>query len=607
MQIELARPTELDFLNKNVNFRTVYKNVFQRIDNLGILTTEKLERLLEEEEDGLGEEYSYLCDETERRSLQKLYDEWVESFVFGWENFHEIKSYTLPREVFGTNKKGIEFKLRNTIGMHIFYELSRLRCLVTYKEMMREKRLIFAKQTSELQKNATKRKFKSLFSISATLHSMWGEITQFVENVIQNLLEEKREREKKVSGYIDPYLISLRQKKKVHSEEQKEDEEEIQQMRNLLEQMQVLYNKPVFQYTQTEIVMALKFLSYYINDIPTIAIKMPDYNLDATGKTLVTTDAVYETRMFFDALFTRNSLFFCEAMTENELNDEDLRTRVIVTSDRGLEKEEEEEEEEEEEDYYQPNRLYTAFTSFYMGVMLRRFYYYDQLKDNRFDLLLDFDLLEEDLNHAAKKLENWLLDIAKKMPEESIMDIYADVCDEVYNFPGDDRFFTFKYPRKVRSTVAYLQWMRPALAKQFHAEGNVSIQSIFSSVHRSHVSRFFIICLLNTYLKIQRQIKWMGAVLVNNTGFELSSHRLMANICPLLVQPLSRYWAYDGGKVYQCDSIYESISIWFLLLKTRYNSKLHGVGLEPFIKIIWPDQQRASGIDAESNQVIGTI
>ena len=599
MQIAYAMPTEFDFFSDNVNYRSVYKNLFSRIDNTGVLTTEKLDRLLAEEEDELGEEYSYLCDEHERQGLVSLYNEWLDTFVTEWENVHEIKSYTLPKEVFGTNSKGLAFKLRNTIGLHIFYELSRLKCLISYKELMREKRLILGIGGRSLRMDERKR-YKTVFSLAVTQHPMWGEITQFIENVIQNLIEEQKRRQDKVSGYIDPYLIALRKRKKVRSEEQREDAEEIEEMQNLLQQMQSLFEKPVFQYKQTEIIMALKFLTYYVNEIPTEDTIVIDYEVDADVETSVSVSAIEETRMFFEALFMRNSLFFCEVMTDQELDNEDMRSHVNIQDDCN-----DDDDDDEAVHYYQPNRLYCAFCSFYMGSVLRRFYYYDHLKENQMDPIVDLGLLTEEIEQATQRTETWLKDIASKMPEESILDMYAEVCEEAYQFPGDERYFGFKYPRKIKSTNAFLQWMRPALSKQFHSEGNVSLSSIFSSVHRSHVSRCFILHLLHSYLKIQRSIKWMHAVLVDNEGIELSRHRLMANRAPLLVQPMGRYWPYDQGKIYRCDSIYKSIALWFWLLQERYNSQLYGIGLHPFIKAIWPQNRVQRAV--QNNQVVDLI
>lgn len=537
-------PVNLDFFDDNANFRTIFREIFTRLNNLGKYTTNKLHEL-------------NTNGNTNTARFSTIYKSWLNMFVQETASIQNIKTYTLPKELFGTNEKGTNFKIRNTIGMHIFFELSRLKCLIDYPKLLQEQQEIIEVYDG-MPDDDTCRSMLSLCSLRVMRHEMWSSITQFLEETIDKLIEEDNERRKKIAGNENKMDYVSQSNKKYNKRvtenpEEDVDLQEILYMKELLTQMEAIYKKPVFEYTQKEIIMAINYLIYQLNNIP---IKEEECALE-------------ETRLYFNAVWSRNSLFFCEAMTGEHLNEESMREKI----------------QEEEPTYFRPNDLYHAFCSVYFGIIIRRFYYHDILSLNELHLQEE----EEHITQASKKCKEWFLNsVIKKMPEEAIMDLYWDTCDAVYSLPGDETFFTYKYPRKVRSTGAFLQWMRPAVSKQFHGERNLSFASIIASADKTYISRVFVINVLDKFLKIQHpNCHWKDAVIVQNSGIELSKHRLMSNKCPLLVQTFSSFCPYDRGCIYKCDSIYVTIVIWFKLLHERYDDCLNRTNLSRYHKLLF--------------------
>ena len=74
--------------------------------------------------------------------------------------------------------------------------------------------------------------------------------------------------------------------------------------------------------------------------------------------------------------------------------------------------------------------------------------------------------------------------------------------------------------------------------------------------------------------------------MVDNGGIEMSSWKLSRPQCPIILQVFSRYWVYNDAEYYPTDNIYETLAMWFVLLRDEYDSCLFGTDMTDIIKQI---------------------
>ena len=106
-------------------------------------------------------------------------------------------------------------------------------------------------------------------------------------------------------------------------------------------------------------------------------------------------------------------------------------------------------------------------------------------------------------------------------------------------------------------------------------------------MHDNYASRLYILHNISGHFHAKSgssELKWYSGVIMKAADLLRSQYELSSNQAPFLVQVLSSFWAYDNGEVYITDNIYESIVIWFWLLKTRYQAKLYDLKFGAFIQ-----------------------
>jgi hypothetical protein len=79
------------------------------------------------------------------------------------------------------------------------------------------------------------------------------------------------------------------------------------------------------------------------------------------------------------------------------------------------------------------------------------------------------------------------------------------------------------------------------------------------------------------------EVRWYQGVVIHSNDIYMSTYNLQNNMAPFLLQVLSTYWAYDEGTVWKCDEFYETLCVWFRLLRNRYAGQLFGYDLSKFV------------------------
>jgi hypothetical protein len=486
-------PFSIDHFDDTLNFRTAYKNLFASITRLGQYTTELLQQCLEEDERHFIEserEDNYLRTtfvsekEVKERTL-KLFNAWLEYFVVHTELMHEIQMFVIEGK-----------KVRITLGVHIFTELTRLNYL------LERPRLMVDMYEEEMQ------------SLENTHHHSWIEIVNSFD--ISKQYEEKEDKD----AEVESRLVALK----------------------------TLWKRPVMYYTQTQVQMVILFLTQQLNEVKS--------------------DSMVEFKRVFEWLWLRIAEIQKEIHTQDVLDDESMR--VVVDTKESL---------------YCANKDFGIFVSLYMGEMLRRFFYYEMLSKKK----IEIEGLESRIHLKSQidKCRLWVESVVNFFAEEAFVDLYVESCAESYAFVGDDKWFKYIWPQKVHSRAACLAELRPHLYRRFFSESRASRASILSSINTSHVSRCFVFKAISQYIQIKlggaSAVKWYEGVVIHSHEIYMSSYNLRANLAPFLLQVFSTYWAYDQGCVWKSDDFYESLAVWFHLLRTRYQSTLFGHDLTRFV------------------------
>lgn len=536
---QLYMPYTLNLFDDTSNFRTKFKEFFEHVQALGALTTDYLKRCAEE--DAVFQEAASVSDARdaarrdehprtfvssnyERTRLRRIFQSWQESFVMCIESMREIRHHTLSKNVFGTDADGKQRKLKATFGMHVFSELTRLNVLLNRPAIMDEQNNVDTIPLHEL----TTDDYMLMLSLKRTQHPLWISVINTYD--ISALYETKEDPD----GEVEALLIK----------------------------MKAMWPKPIMQYTQTEICQIVFFLTQQLNEIPT----MPN----ADGVSLMD-----EYRSIFNAVWLRAGHIMQELQPIDVMDDPVMRQQVL-------------------DGYFSFNRNFATFCSFYMGEIMRRFFYYDAIAQNKLALGLGLGDIGKQLGKAAA---DWVVKIVDGVngvggfADEAFEDLYHGVNSDGYKFVGDDGWFKFMWPQKIHSRGACITAFRPHLYKRFYSEAQLNKRAVLNNAKTSHVARLFVFKAIDEYIKIKvPNVHWVNAVVIANSGIELSAYMLESetSLAPVLLQVFSGYWAYDKGRVWICDDVYESIGVWFWLLMTRYKCVLFERDLTEIVREVIP-------------------
>lgn len=315
------------------------------------------------------------------------------------------------------------------------------------------------------------------------------------------------------------------------------------------------WDTPVLKYTQKEVMAATSMLCEIMNDLGSISkpsVKCP-YE-----------ECTREFMEYFRALFTRNSVFFCQSSClVSTLNVPDMRDTIVIV----------------ENEEYRPNVDYFVWCSFYFGAIMRRIYYWENLKNN---------VIRPKITPPTNEIERcrcFIETVAVQLGEDAYEDCYTLTCDESYDIPGDCEWFAYKYPSKQPAMGNILYHLRPVLRDRYWKEAHMALETVLVASRQPQpryfmrTSQLFVINVLDSYLRTTN-VMWRNAAVVSQDGIELSAWKLSRASSPILLQVFSRWWVYHDLFYQPCDDIYEAIVVWFRILRTHCNDKLFGTSLK---------------------------
>ena len=545
------RPIVVDLFDDQTHYTTKFKHASERLQAVGTLTTfllrwceredAEFDERLEEYELGmqrLEEEYeqemyqegaapsptTLLSKPRVQRMLKNIYDAWLEYAILNMETLREVKLLNLDKAVFGTDEQGHERKLRMTMGTNVFYELTRLHALMHRPQVLSELDNLACYPLDQLSVDTyvTRRSLAK-----NTKHPLWLSIV--------NTFDYSKDDTPVKEGEKPP-----------------EPGDELKLMKQRVESM---WNKPIYEYTQTEASVLVSFLTQQINDLPT------------QDKVVV-----QEFREVLTALWLRIGTLTNELHPSDVLDDETMRRPNVP----GL---------------FSMNREYTAYCSIYVLELLRRFFYHDILSKNDMGNEIGSGLAAS-LREGARA---WIERAVYMLPDEAFEELYYKLNNDGYAFPGDDLWFKYHYPNKIHSRGACITEFRPHLHRRFFSEGQLSKAAVLKATTTSYTARLFVFKAVDEALGMQvTNVTWLNAVVIMNDGIEMAAYKLdprqAPDTAPTIVQVLSSFWVHYKGRVHVCDDVYEAYGVWCYLLALHCNSRLFEMDLTQVINEVLPEE-----------------
>lgn len=349
----------------------------------------------------------------------------------------------------------------------------------------------------------------------------------------------------RLSTTKNPLWIRMEQTFDISNQyEEKEDRDTIVEDR--LQLLRSMWERPIIEYRQSECVLLTFFITQQMDSLKS--------------------DCFQEFQLVFSALLYRIGLLVHRAWNKDVLDEPSFCIEVAeIGADARL-----------------CNRDFLTFCSFYLGDIARRFFYYGLHQKGQPCL----DLTEAQCSEFSEHVRAWINRFINEMPEEAFRDMYTENCNEAYNFPGDDRWFRYKWPIKVHTRSECLRQLRPHLYRRYHSEDRTTKRMCLATISESYASRTFLLKALNSYIHSKsggNHIDWFGRAVINSKQIAEAQYELMSNESPQLVQILSSFWAYDRKQLFMTDDIFLSIGVWFLILFKRYNSRFFGNSLFFFV------------------------
>ena len=506
------------------------EDLAMRINALGHKTTFYISKCLEEDkvhaemrdEDPFSILVTFI-EEDKRCSIElnALFGEWERFFVDHVPTMLEVQTYELEDELedefdqeTGELLRTRSRRVKNALGFQVFAELTRLFYLINRKKLIAE---VYESE---------------IVSLCNTRHDSWIAIYKSFD--ITAHYEEKEEKDAEVEERLD--------------------------------QMKLLWEKPVLQYTQAEYVLVVLFMSQQLNNLKQ--------------------ECMGEFKRIYNDLWIRASMLIHQvhSIKSGVLDEEEMCT---VIGDGST-------------DQVVANRDFYAFNCFYMAEIMKRLHYYDMnVKNNAMNEVVNWNM-PKTLSEYAVNVKEWIERmVMEDTPEEAFQDLYIEICNEAYDFAGDFPWFKYMWPLRSKSIAANLAAMRPHLYRPFFSESRCKKHLVLGNMHNNYASRLYVLHNMSGYFHAKSgssELKWFSGIVIKADDVYGSAYELESNRAPFLVQILSSFWAYDRGKVYITDNIYETMVIWFWLLKTRYDSKLYDLNFKAFI------QQALEGRKLENNQ-----
>lgn len=208
-------PYEIDYFDESTNWRTAFRILFERITRVGQFTTEYIQRCVDEDDEHARlvaqDDYfmqksrqTFMAERAHHERVERIYKAWLEYFCMHMESMREVREYIINGR-----------KIRDTLGVHVFTELTRLNYLLQRPRLMVD---MFEEE---------------MFSLEHTRHPSWLSI-------------------------VNTFDISAQY-------EEKEDKD--QEVESRLVMLKSLWKRPVLFYTQAQAQMVVLFLTQQLNEV----------------------------------------------------------------------------------------------------------------------------------------------------------------------------------------------------------------------------------------------------------------------------------------------------------------------------------------------------
>lgn len=226
-----------------------------------------------------------------------------------------------------------------------------------------------------------------------------------------------------------------------------------------------------------------------------------------------------------------------------------------------------------------PHVDYAYFSAIYFRAILRRFFFKDL-----FELVSPLEMVREWVEDATrldhvKSVERWFEgEVCNSLGADGYDETYKAACELAYVFPGDLQWFRYREPGNVENVQTILGVIRKPLADRFASEGVISKQVVLAAMnaddHQGHCARMFLLLAVGQYMQTFYEFDWYEAVVVTNEKLESVDYKFYREKSPTLVQRFSFFEVCHRGRVVNTDSIYETLAVWFLIVKHVYQSHI---------------------------------
>jgi hypothetical protein len=491
------------FTDKNVECEEVYFQILKELSRLSDYTKEKAN--------------SINIAKVLKQNLVQIFDEWVGYWAFQSSYLHEYKKIYLPplkdTPKDDLNENGLRIVWESLSG-YIIPEISRL--------------FYIAHKSTELKD----------WSLNCTIKDFWlsdwsGVLNDPNPPEVMDKIREDNDKKKRQEQKNGPPPV-------VYKNVDKEFEDALKSYseKPMEQQVFVSFNKtkthlwfrPVSQYTQRNLYDAVMLLTE----------KIEDYNYDV------------EIMTFISHLTLRLGHMFLYGGDKNTFNIPHLRDEV----DKNL---------------YRPNRTFMQWAGSYFYELLQRVYYTKHM-------LLKTDPITKDeegpLMHLSDEkiafFKQYLLFLCKDMGNDDFYQIYGESLKESFEFPGDDLYYTYTHRNGyVNRGDLILELRQETQGPLFFLQHQLQIKTIIEKVMRgdTKLSYVFLFNLLDRFFLMEVNINWRNAIVIEQSGIQMSEAKLIDSSIPCIVSIFSNPLLHYKKRFFNTSSIFETLVGWLLFIK----------------------------------------
>lgn len=516
---KMYQPYRVDlFDDEKGNFRTQYRRLFDSVEALSDHIQHLYDIVLDEDEHNIVTD-TYMDDAENRAHVEELFEKWHDAFMDQIEQAREIRCYKLK---VGPEKT---VTLRTTIGVDIFYELTRLYYLKHRTTLIVEEDNLRNYSHDEL---GGAENYTLLFSLERhTQHRCWV-------------------------GIVNSFEVPAK------ADEPPEDHVVAQKQK-----VDALWRKPIMQFTQSEVRLLIMFLSQMMNELPAAAVpefkrvfhicwlRVAALSREHWEPEVLDDDAYDPTQNAYkplrrqqaNGLYSVNReclVFYAYYMGEmmRRLHHYDMLVRFPIAETAAL-----------GEDYLRQLR---ASTEEWVQRVV------NTIPDDAFDEMYD------------------------KMKSDGYSFLGADDMWFSYFYPtktcNRNTTITVLRPHLHARFFSEMQVTKESVLKMARIDNYTARLFVFRAIQE-----FLHVRIQRCKWMDSVVISSEGIEMSDDLLSEPDSQP-----APVLLQVLASFWPYYCGCVHQTDDLYEQIGLWFWLLREHYNSTLFDVDLTEFVNQIVP-------------------